>query len=286
MSAWAASAAALPVDMPVHPLPRALLLRIAEGFFTDSRPPGVKAVWGAVFAFVCERANGSNTASAFLVRKLPAGENRADYYFVTAGHAADDCRRSSRYLVENLNGPRFEPDGITLAPQPKRLGGVEAVVVDRDYDLAVIKVRAGAALAIGQPVKIDGNCNRALGREIFAVGFPGVAQRRSLRDKRETKRWSRGEYVGLGRAPFRGAPALHIASTVDTLPGSSGGPAVDAQGVLVGMAVKGAAAPENGFRYDVDPEKKDDWQTFLVPCQAVSAILRRAGLGEAADTKR
>ena len=42
---------------------------------------------------------------------------------------------------------------------------------------------------------------------------------------------------------------------------------------------KGAANAENGFRYDVDARKQDDWQTFLVPCRAVSAIIQR-GIGK------
>ncbi len=36
------------------------------------------------------------------------------------------------------------------------------------------------------------------------MGFPGVGKRRSLHLKREEKRWSKGEFVGLGRADFRG----------------------------------------------------------------------------------
>jgi S1-C subfamily serine protease len=84
--------------------------------------------------------------------------------------------------------------------------------------------------------------------------------------------------VVLGRAEFRGTEQLYIASSIDSLPGSSGGPAVDEKGALIGVIAKGAAAPENGFRYDVDPKKPGDWQTFLVPCQAVLRILHASGL--------
>ena len=96
--------------------------------------------------------------------------------------------------------------------------------------------------------------------------------------KREVKRWSQGEYVGLGRAEFRGVMSTYIASTLDSLPGNSGGPVVDEDGVLVGVVAKGAASEENNFRYDVDPQKWDDWQTFLVPCDAVARIMGRIGL--------
>jgi S1-C subfamily serine protease len=82
----------------------------------------------------------------------------------------------------------------------------------------------------------------------------------------------------LGRAEFRGILSTYIASSVDSLPGSSGGPVVDADGVLVGVVSQGAANDENGFRYDVDPQKRDDWQTFLVPCHEVLRIMSRSQL--------
>ena len=91
--------------------------------------------------------------------------------------------------------------------------------------------------------------------------------------KREEKRWSRGEFVGLGRAEFRAITSTYIASSVDSLPGNSGGPVVDEAGVLIGVVAQGTASEENDFRYDVDPQKKDDWQTFLVPCDAVMRIM-------------
>jgi S1-C subfamily serine protease len=125
---------------------------------------------------------------------------------------------------------------------------------------------------------VSDGCDRALNRTLYAIGFPGVGQRRSLRLSQEKKRWSVGKYVGLGRAEFRAASSIYIASTVDSLPGSSGGPVIDESGMLIGVMAKGAAAPENGFRYDVDPKKTGDWHSFLVPCQAVLRVMQASGL--------
>ncbi len=251
--------------------------RAAEGFFTDDRPAAVRSAWASVYAFVCEGRADNYIATAFLVGRAPRG-SRTDYFFITAGHAIEDCRHPRRYLVEDLNRPRFESDGITLAAPPPRLADVAPVYVDNAYDLAVIKVSAGSALRTAKPLAVDRTCDGALHQEVYAIGFPGVGKRRSLRLSREMKRWSKGEYVGLGRAEFRGQLSTYIAASVDSLPGNSGGPVVDARGGLVGVVVKGAAGPENGFRYEVDPLKKGDWHSFLVPCQAVARIIEASGL--------
>jgi Trypsin-like peptidase domain len=258
--------------------------RAEEGFFTDRRPPAVRAVWPSVFALQCESRKGVYTATAFLVAKIdkdrPGSRRRklVDYYFVTAGHAIGECRRTRQHLVENLGQRRFEDDGITVARRPQRLQGVTVVRVDEAYDIAVVKVTASAGARVGTPIEVDGRCDPDVGEVLYSVGFPGVDQRRSLHLKREEKRWSKGKIVGLGKAEFHGHNEIYIASTVDSLPGSSGGPAVNEAGRLIGVVAKGAATDENGFRYDVDPKEPRDWQTFLAPCTAVLELLRDSRL--------
>lgn len=262
----------------------ALAAAAEEGFFIDDQPPAVRAAWRSVYALVCDGRKDSYTATAFFVRKIkrdPPGTRRlmmADFYFVTAGHAVEICKRRRRALVANLNGPRFEEDGITVVRRPRRYRSVKRVYVDDAYDLAIVKITASANMRIGKPIAVDANCTPAMHEPVYTIGFPGVSTRGSLKLKRETKRWSKGKIVGLGIADFRGIDATYIASTVDSLPGSSGGPAIDADGDLIGVVAKGASGVDNKFGYDVDPEKPDDWQTFLVPCDAVAQIMRKSGL--------
>ena len=74
----------------------------AEGFFTDDRPPAVRAAWGSVYAFVCEGRGDNYTATAFLIGRGARGKS-TDYFFITAGHAIEDCRQPRRYQPSSVS---------------------------------------------------------------------------------------------------------------------------------------------------------------------------------------
>ncbi len=240
----------------------------------------MRALWPSVYAFVCESRKSVYIATAFFVRKVPkpGRPERADYHFITAGHAIEDCRNPRRYLAENVYQPYFERDGITVARPPRRLDGVKPVYVDDAYDMAVVSVEASASLAIGKPVPVDDRCGRSLHREIYAIGFPGVGKRRSLHLKREEKRWSKGDYVGLGKADFRGVEATYIASSVDSLPGNSGGPVVDAAGRWSASSRKASRARTMAFATTSIPRRRTTGRRSWCRARPWLRALRRSGL--------
>ena len=58
---------------PPTPRGASIVHTIAEGFHADRMPPGVRAVWPSVFAFVCEGSASIYIATAFLVRRTARG---------------------------------------------------------------------------------------------------------------------------------------------------------------------------------------------------------------------
>ncbi|MCP6600551.1 hypothetical protein NL513_29675, partial [Klebsiella pneumoniae] len=76
-----------------------------------------------------------------------------------------------RYLVEDFNQQRFEADGITLAAPLLKLTDISVVYVDETYDIAVIRASAPAKAAVGAPLAVNAQCNRALRRPVYAIGF-------------------------------------------------------------------------------------------------------------------
>ncbi len=82
-----------------------------EGFFVDNKPAAVRAIWPSVFALVCESRKGVYIASAFLVGKTASKrrKNRADYYFMTVGHAIDDAKVRGATLPQTSTSRTSRP---------------------------------------------------------------------------------------------------------------------------------------------------------------------------------
>jgi hypothetical protein len=118
-------------------------------------------------------------------------------------------------------------------------------------------------------------------RDDYVIGYPTTNLRPSGEgaaiEKKEyrLKRWSRGfgSYFKISNPTVDGPEQL-IGTTADSLPSSSGGPAVDTSGHLEGVVVKSASIERNHFKYTGN-EREDgiSYHTFLVPCDSVKIFL-------------
>jgi len=135
---------------------------------------------------------------------------------VGSGAVVDDGR-----VLTNAHNVRGEEVTVTFADGRTAEGRVAGL--DIDADLAVVEVDTGGATAIGWAGESPG-----IGTPVFALANPGG---RGLRV-------TFGFVSGIDRS-FRGPRGRRISGSVEhtapLLPGSSGGPIVDADGRLLGI---------------------------------------------------
>jgi serine protease Do len=159
---------------------------------------------GATGVFAAQRGSGSG------VIVDAAG------YIVTNAHVIQGARR-----IEVLRSPRREgPGGSILRPAgrplPARLLGI-----DRETDLAVIKVEAEGL----SPLPFADDQDLRQGQLVLAFGSPlGLDNSVTL-----------GVLSALGRQLEPDNPMIYLQTDAPINPGSSGGPLVDVEGRLVGI---------------------------------------------------
>lgn len=124
-------------------------------------------------------------------------------------------------ILTNAHNVWAEELGVVLSDSTEVRG--RAVAVDADADLAVIEADTRGATAIGwNEASVD------IGAAVFAVANPGG---RGLRVTFGLVSGTQREFRGPRGRRIRGS----IEHTAPLLPGSSGGPVVDASGKLVGI---------------------------------------------------
>lgn len=232
--------------------------RAGEGFWTSNAPGGVRAAWSSTFAILTDLPTQYDVGTASLVYKRKT-QDAQELYFLTANHAiAPQCQVgricTGTYLVQDLKG---KSEGTKMTVEPLRQPLFERVEVLERYpeaDLALLRVYAEAsATNLPPPLKLPTKCEFNPGDELFAIGYPGTADRTNPRSQpieepdRILKRWSRGLFVGYRHDDQR----RYQATTVDALKGNSGGPILTSDGTLVGVALQVSdRIKTDGFRYD------------------------------------
>jgi serine protease Do len=143
----------------------------------------------------------------------------ADGYIITNSHVVRNARRIRVQLVSL-------PDGPATPRQRMHAHGklMEATVVgvDREADLAVLKVDPGAKLPT---LKLADSDTLRQGQVVLAFGNPlGLENSVSL-----------GIVSSVGRQVKPDDPMVYIQTDASINPGNSGGPLLDAEGEVVGI---------------------------------------------------
>jgi serine protease Do len=166
---------------------------------------------------------GTATSTGLVTRQRSSGSGvvlSADGYIITNNHVVRNARRIRVQLVS----PPDEPG--TGGKQRMHAHGklLEATVVgvDREADLAVLKVDAGAKLPT---LKLADSDNLRQGQMVLAFGNPlGLENSVSL-----------GIVSSTGRQIKPDDPMVYIQTDAPINPGNSGGPLLDSDGDVVGI---------------------------------------------------
>lgn len=165
--------------------------------------------------FAASRSSGQ----AVLARQRGTGSGvilSADGYIVTNAHVVQGARRVKVMLPR----PRHSADGSILPPRGEIVGAV-VVGVDRETDIAVLKVEAE-----GLPVVELGDSDELRqGELVLAFGSPlGLEQSVTL-----------GIVSSVARQLEPEASMIYVQTDAPINPGNSGGALVDSRGRLVGV---------------------------------------------------
>ena len=189
--------------------------------------PAVVQVFSTGYGFGEEEGEGGAATSAGLVtRQRSSGSGvvlSADGYIITNNHVVRNARRIRVQLVALPDAP--DAPGAGRQPHLHAHGKLlEATVVgvDREADLAVLKVDAGAKLPT---LKLADSDDLRQGQMVLAFGNPlGLENSVSL-----------GIVSSAGRQIKPDDPMVYIQTDASINPGNSGGPLLDSDGDVVGI---------------------------------------------------
>jgi serine protease Do len=193
--------------------------------------------------------------SGLLARSTSSGSGvvlDAAGYVVTNAHVV----AGARTLQVQLAGARA-PDGRSILQPRGRVLGAQLVGLDRETDLALLKVDPGG---IALPARPLGDSEElAQGQLVFAFGSPfGLESTVTM-----------GVVSAVARQVEPDAPMVYIQTDAAINPGNSGGPLVDAAGRVVGINT-----------FIVSKSGGSDGLGFAIPSNIVRAVyeqLRTSG---------
>jgi serine protease Do len=201
------------------------LRELSDSIETLSRTvsPAVVQVFSTGYTLGDEEGEaGAATSAGLVTRQRSSGSGvvlSADGYIVTNNHVVRNARRIRVQLVS----PPDEPGaGAQRMHAHGKLLEATVVGVDREADLAVLKVDAGAKLPT---LKLADSDNLRQGQMVLAFGNPlGLENSVSI-----------GVVSSVGRQIKPDDPMVYIQTDASINPGNSGGPLLDSDGNVVGI---------------------------------------------------
>ena len=289
-AAWTGPVFAKIYSVPQHNIEDSNLIRSSEGFGLENNVPGeVVEAWNSVFVFYIDTPVDPDFGSAFLVEKIDRGST-VDMYFLTNEHVVrkycpGQGRCQSAILKQNMR-MNYNDGGEAFHAELNVTAFYNITVVSRSVspDLALLKVSTSKAVADRYEPLAIGSCQLFQGQPLYAIGFPNVTRRPNPgvvieRSKFVTKRWSAGVYV-IDRKDKDAEGITHelIATSVDAMGGSSGGPILNAAGEVVGVMKNSSSLKTNGQAYFGRDHNPNDlnWHSNGVRCDHIKYFIDRS----------
>ena len=251
-----------------------------EGFNGDKHtlPEAIQPAWDATFSVTALPGQKGGIGSAVLIASKVMNANRLALYVLTADHVVGSKCGPQLGACKNiiLSSDQYRDldanDGIESSRRRTVTG---AEVVDRleTEDLSLLKVVVDNSETWAlRPASVAKHCDLKSGQPVFLVGFPNTRTRtaadmKAIDDQNAImRRWSKGIILdpvySLGN---------WIGITADALQGSSGGPAFDMAGDLIGIVHRVSGSSYAGDESEDQARRK--WQSLLVLCDSVGTFL-------------
>jgi Trypsin-like peptidase domain len=253
----------------------------AEEGFNGSKntlPGAIQPAWESTFWVTALPSHKGGTGTAVLIASKVMNSGRLALYMLTADHVVTAkcgpqlgvCTNIVLSASQSLD---LDANDVIEESPTRTITGAE--VVDRlemeDISLLKIVVDNSEAWAL-RPVSVVAHCDLKSGQPVFLIGFPNARTRTAvgtiaIDDPNVIKRrWSKG--IILDQVYSQGN---WMGITADALQGSSGGPAFNTDGDLIGILHR-----VSGNRYvgnQSEDQTRRNWQSLLVLCDPVRTFL-------------
>jgi serine protease Do len=185
----------------------------------------VVQVFSTGYALADDDSETAGTSAGLVTKQSSSGSGvilSADGYILTNHHVVKNARRVRIQLASPPDDATAGPESESRLHAHGKLLEAKVIGVDREADLAVLKVDAGLPLPI---LKLSDSDDLRQGQIVLAFGNPlGLENSVSL-----------GIISSVGRQIKPDDPMVYIQTDAPINPGNSGGPLLDTDGNVVGI---------------------------------------------------